>query len=341
MNQVLRELHGLHAVIETEHARLNKYVVALEYHLYEASPPKEDANGLSASPRQKRRKMETLQGVLIVTVGCDSAWWSTCIQGPALGALIASAGQITSSSVAVSEPAELTEDQCQPFADKVRNAFRRQSIMVGVNKTAPKDTHYWKSIRLYIDPKLYPIQLKLDRLDDRLALIRSTNIVLQRTPYAPSANTSLKSATDDGETASLAELHALQRKLEATQQALREERHKYRSLLAAPSAANARAGRRPVVGLGPAMLPNASQRSQMLSQTPSSPSTGSRSRSGLPSSSSSASNAAGVSSDDFALSSDGPERVSQRTLSLVNPTRVRRADPSENDGFVGDDDEEE
>ncbi|CDS01475.1 hypothetical protein [Sporisorium scitamineum] len=312
MNQVLRELHGLHAVIETEHARLNKYVVALEYHLYEASPPKEDANGLSASPRQKRRKMETLQGVLIVTVGCD-----------------------------MSEPAELTEDQCQPFADKVRNAFRRQSIMVGVNKTAPKDTHYWKSIRLYIDPKLYPIQLKLDRLDDRLALIRSTNIVLQRTPYAPSANTSLKSATDDGETASLAELHALQRKLEATQQALREERHKYRSLLAAPSAANARAGRRPVVGLGPAMLPNASQRSQMLSQTPSSPSTGSRSRSGLPSSSSSASNAAGVSSDDFALSSDGPERVSQRTLSLVNPTRVRRADPSENDGFVGDDDEEE
>ncbi len=42
---------------------------------------------------------------------------------------------------------------------------------------------------------------------------------------------------------------ALERRLEETQQALREERHKYRALLAAPSAANGRAGGRTVVGL--------------------------------------------------------------------------------------------
>lgn len=87
------------------------------------------------------------------------------------------------------------------------------------------------------------------------------------------------------------------------------------------------------MGLGPS-LPSASQRSPL---PPSSQSSGSRSR-GLPSSSS----GAGPSSDDWGSASGDTRRVggSQRTLSLVNPTRVQRANPGENEGFVGDDDDE-
>ena len=82
-----------------------------------------------------------------------------------------------------------------------------------------------------------------------------------------------------------------------------------------------------------------------MTMTPSSPASGSRYKSGLPSSSSSNGMAGGggPSSDDLiSLSSDAPEKPSQsqRALSLVNPTRVRRADPKENDGFVGDHDDD-
>ncbi|SJX64604.1 uncharacterized protein SRS1_15421 [Sporisorium reilianum f. sp. reilianum] len=335
MNRVLKELHGLNTVIETEHSTLHKYVVSLEYHLWDATPrqDKDDANGDTSPSSGKRRKLDMLRGMLVVTVGCDSAWWSTSVEGEALASLVTSGGLATPSSGTTIDSANVSEEQYQPFAAKVRSAFRRQSIMVGVKKAATKEPHLWPSIKLYIDVEENPIQLKLDRLTDRLALVQSTAIVLRSSIYAPAVTTAQTSALNEGESVPLAELHSLQRKLEATQQALREERHKYRSLLAAPSAANARAGRRPVVGLGPAVLPGASQRSQIVSQQPSSPS--SRSKAGLPSSSSSS---GGV--DDDAPSSDGLERVSQRTLSLVNPTRVRRADPSENDGFVGDDDDD-
>ncbi|KAJ9474920.1 hypothetical protein PHBOTO_004790 [Pseudozyma hubeiensis] len=272
MDEILRELDGVHTVIDTEQSTLRKYVVALEYFVDD----KAGTNGSNASSSRKR-KADTLRGTFSVTVGCKDAWWGADVQGLALASMVRS-GVIRTGG----DPEEPTHEECQLFADKFNSAFSRQSIMVGVKKTASLDT-------------------------SRSASTRNVD----STP-------SLK-------------LHQLQRKYEAAQQALREERHKYRSLLAAPSAANARgSGRRPVVGLDP-MLQRASQRSpSMVQQTPSSPST----RSGLPSSSSS-SGITGPSSDDL---QDVPP--SQRTLSLVNPTRVRRADPGENQGFLGDSDED-
>lgn len=321
MDEVLRELDGLHTVIDTEQSALRKYVVALEYTV-EDKAEKNEPNASSS----KKRKSDTLHGILSVTVGCKDAWWGADVQGSALSILVR---RVVSGTGGDTE--EPTHDECQLFAGKINSAFSRQSIMVGVKKSASLDSKTWSSIVLYIDVEQDPVILKLRRLTDRLALDRSTNIILLGKTNVSSITASHSAASRHVDSTPSLELHQLQRKYEAAQQALREERHKYRSLLAAPSAANARGGgRRPVVGLDP-MLQRASQRSQSIIQkTPSSPST----RSGLPSSSSS-SGITGPSSDDL---QDPPP--SQRTLSLVNPTRVRRADPGENQDFLGDSDED-
>lgn len=329
MDDALHELHGLHTVIETNKSTLAKYVVALEYRLDARSHLRanEETSATAAlALSQKRRRIETPAGCFTVTVGCSDGWWSVQIKDSALRTLVSSA--VHESTIDSHEP---NEDRGKRFTDKVLNAFTRHSIMVGVKKSAPADARSWTSIRLYIDVEQDPIQLRLGRLDETVALARSTNIVLHNTRYASTSTAIHQPLSEDvvSDRTSASDLHQLRRKLEASQQALREERHKYRSLLAAPSAANARAGRRPVVGLDP--LPQSRSQSirTMFSQTPSSPSTSSRSTSKLPSSSSAG--AAWPSSDDFSAPSP-----SQRSMSLINPTRVRRADPSENQGFVDD-----
>ncbi|GAC94876.1 hypothetical protein PHSY_002449 [Pseudozyma hubeiensis SY62] len=324
MDGVLRELDGLHTVIDTQQSTLRKYVVALEYTV----DGKAERNGSNASSSEKH-KSDTLHGILIVTVGCKDAWWSVEIQGSALCTMIRADVKGTGGDYE-----ELTHVECQLFADKVNSAFSRQSIMVGVKKSASLDSKTWTSVVLYIDVEQDPVTLKLRRLTDKSALDRSTNIILLAKTDIASSNAVHSASSRKVDSRPSPEFHQLQRKYEAAQQALREERHKYRSLLAAPSAANARGGgRRPVVGLDP-MLQRASQRSQsMLLETPSSPSSSTSIRSGLPSSSGSG-GITGPSSDDL---QDVPP--SQRTLSLVNPTRVRRADPGENQDFVGDSDE--
>lgn len=203
------------------------------------------------------------------------------------------------------------------LVNQVRGAMERKSISF-----SPDD-----SLLSFDSDTSEPIVLKLSRLHTSAALALSTRLHFNR---AEPSTSQLSSH----------ERHTLQHQLDSAKQALKEERHKYRKLLAAPSAATARAGRRPVVGLGP--LPRASQ-SQSQVQMPSSSSGLSSSPAG-----------AGPSSDGLEMEVGGKvvggtrqsqgqsqsRSQSQRTMSLVNPTRVVRADPSRNNAFVGDSDDE-
>lgn len=350
MDDALCILDELTAVVETEHEAASRFIVASHYKRDLSAEVKleikqEDADNdkdeeedddddeeFVLTSTSKRRivsrdepKGETIEvsGTWTVTLGCGTGWWSLDLHGRALHELISGSAPLSKAAI-------------QTFAHSIRSAFDHQSITFDTKftHTTSVDSDPLSSIRLSIDVDTFPIELTLARLSAEDALASSTRLLLSRihpdphkTPRAASRGTSSF------------ELHQLQRKLEATQQALREERHKYRSLLAAPSAATARAGRRPVVGLGPSLV-NGSQRSQAL--PPSSPSHGHKSRSGMPSSSSSNSGAGPSSDDTFSVQdsqrSMSQRSVSQRMTSLINPTRVRRADPSENDGFVGDDD---
>ncbi|GAC77588.1 hypothetical protein PANT_27c00024 [Moesziomyces antarcticus T-34] len=308
MIDALVGLNNLTAVIRTEAETLAAYVVSSTYASAATgldSRTAKDVDGrgkrepIRPGPRGKSDDQDA--GSWTVTVGSERGWWGTTLLPGQLEEFIDRHRHTVQD-----HPGDSHRDK---LACKISNAFARQRILCGVPRSWQSDTT-WPSIRLYFDADTSPIHLDLEQLSPEAALLHSTRLVLSTAPLANSASGS-----------SFAQ-HQLQRKLEATQQALREERHKYRSLLAAPSAAGGRHGRRPVVGLG------SSQRSSALPS--SSPSSGSRSYGG---------NA--PSSDDTSTVSSQPSRRGwQRTLSLVNPTRVQRADPSENDDFVGDHDDD-
>ncbi|SPO31021.1 uncharacterized protein UTRI_05341_B [Ustilago trichophora] len=327
MNEAMLSLHGLTTVIDTDNPILTSFLVISEYVLHEASRTDEAESSKAASLPNKRRRTQLDQEahVWIVTVGSEEGWWSVTVTDSDLQELVLRTANLTDSK-------RSSEDSSTTFATKIRTAFERNSVMFGIPKSSPPDASLWAAIKLFIDLTADPVDLKLFRLTDKAALRKSTtHLLLRNNP----ASQPLKVET---QSMSSFDLHQLQKKLEATQQALREERHKYRSLLAAPSSGTSRAGRRPVVGLGPSFM-NGSQRAREMYPPSSSQSSGSRS--GLPSSSS---GAGGPSSDNaFSMATEGmreSQRASQRnTTSLVNPTRVRRADPGENAGFVGDDDE--
>uniref|UniRef100_V5EYG2 Uncharacterized protein n=2 Tax=Kalmanozyma brasiliensis (strain GHG001) TaxID=1365824 RepID=V5EYG2_KALBG len=336
----MRELHGLQTVIATDQSTLRKYAVAIEYFLHE---PQSQADGHASGSSAPARGPNRL-GSFILTVGSDAAWWSASVQGPALQQLVTKFAppqepHLGKASALAFDPEYLTQAQCIEFRDRLRTIFHHQAIMIGVQPSTSTSPRDWTSINLLLDPENDYVHLTLSRLDDRQALVRTASIVLSNTPYAPpplSPNPAeLAPHIERGDVKMSLERDQLLRKLEETQQALREERHKYRSLLAAPSASNARTTRgRPVVGLRPRITGSASQRSIQL---PSS-SASSESRRGIERSSS-GSGPQAPSSDDFPpVGGDTQTQASQRLTSLVNPTRVRRADPRENDGFVGDDD---
>lgn len=356
MDETLRELDNLSAVIQTEQAIVPRFVIASCYDLpvdakievgTKASDDDDDEEEESLLTRKKRRTanhdelndaQDELKGTWTVTLGCEKGWWSISLQTQELS------NTIIDSSSALSE--QLNNANVRAFADKVRSAFQRQSILFGAKKpsdasfaSSSSSTPLWPAIKLYLDLDVDPIELKLSHLSTEAALQRSTRILLSLPALSSPSSSSLPVKATSLPSY---ELQSLQRKLEASQQALREERHKYRSLLAAPSAASARAGRRPVVGLGPG-LPSASQ-NQRSNFLPSSSPSSSHSRSSKTggAAASSSSGFGGPSSDDLQGESMGAGgRSLTRTLSLVNPTRVQRADPSENDGFLGDEDGDE
>lgn len=304
MTDALVGLDNLTAVIRTEAETLAAFVVSSTYASATTGLDSRAAKNVDGPDKvgstSQRKKDGEETGLWTVTVGSEQGWWGTTLSPASLQKLLDRHRHTLQD-----HPGETHRDK---LASKISNAFARQRILCGVPRSWQNNTA-WPSIRLYFDADTSPIHLDLEQLSPEAALFHSTRVSLFAKPPSPSASGS-----------SFAQ-HQLQRKLEATQQALREERHKYRSLLAAPSAAGGRHGKRPVVGLG------SSQRSSALPS--SSPSSGSRSY---------GPNA--PSSDDTSTVSSQPNRRGwQRTLSLVNPTRVQRAYPSENDDFVGDDDD--
>ncbi|CCF48639.1 uncharacterized protein UHOR_06526 [Ustilago hordei] len=345
MNEPFRMLDGLTAIIQTDEAVIPRFVVASVYETpgsgdarRESSPANDEDDEEEESILSSHKTyhddtngetVASITGTWTVTVGCEKGWWSTSLDTQALQDLLGHP------SVSTSKAPYPTRSDIKSFTERITSAYDRKSILFGGIRT--KDPSSWGAVKLFLNPESDPVELKLHRLSQAAALDISTKLILTSSLSFPSAAIASFSS-------SAFETHQLRRKLESTQQALREERHKYRSLLAAPSAVNSRTGRRTVVGLGPS-LPSVSQRtqSQMIS---SSPSSGSRSRGGVASSSSgvaSSSSGVGPSSEDLASISGDNRKVggSQRTLSLVNPTRVQRANPGENDGFIGDDDDDD
>ncbi|SAM83770.1 uncharacterized protein UBRO_06526 [Ustilago bromivora] len=338
MNEPFRMLDGLTAIIQTDEAVIPRFVVASVYETpgsggarRESSPANDEDDEEKESILSSHKTyhddtngetVASITGTWTVTVGCEKGWWSTSLDTQALQDLLGRP------SVSTSKATYPTRSDIKSFTKRITSAYDRKSILFGGIRT--KDPSSWGAVKLFLNPESDPVELKLHQLSQAAALDISTKLILTSSLSFPSAATASFSS-------SAFEIHQLRRKLESTQQALREERHKYRSLLAAPSAVNSRTGRRTVVGLGPS-LPSVSQRtqSQMIS---SSPSSGSRSRGGVASSSS----GVGPSSEDLASISGDNRKVggSQRTLSLVNPTRVQRANPGENDGFIGDDDDDD
>lgn len=319
MDDALTALTNLTAVIQAEHdGVLSQFIVASFYesHIPLTAVKEEEKNGegddddteeeesvLSAvKPRVSTLIKDSAaesKGTWTIILGSQKGWYSTAFRGNWLQTTIR----------------EYTpEGTPKAFALRIKKSFEQRSF--GISSSSMD-----ADIRL--DFKEY-LEIYLDRLDPEEALEWSTRMHLI-TPSQPPASTSSY------------KLQSLQRKLDSTQQALREERHKYRSLLAAPSAANSRASaavsRRPVVGLGPPLRASQSQRSSQ--------------QVGLPSSSPSA----GPSSDgvEESLGSEltgierkagGQSQSQSRSMSLVNPTRVQRARPGEDEGFVGDSDDE-
>ncbi|SPO30724.1 uncharacterized protein UTRI_05341 [Ustilago trichophora] len=327
MNEAMLSLNGLITIIETNNPILPSFLVISEYELQKPSHTDEAESSKAASLPNKRRRTRLDQDTheWTVTVGSKDGWWSSSLPYVEVQELVLRTENLAG-------PQSLSQDSSITFANKIRTAFERNSVMFGISKSAAPDASLWGAIKLFIDLTVDPVELKLIRLTDKAALRKSTSHLLLR------CDTTSQALKVETQSMSSFDQHQLQKKLEATQQALKEERHKYRSLLAAPSSATSRAGRRPVVGLGPSFM-NGSSRARDMYPPPSSQSSGSRS--GLPSSSS---GAGGPSSDDaFSMAADGmreSQRASQRdATSLVNPTRVRRADPGENAGFVGDDDD--
>lgn len=319
MNRAFQALDGLTTVIETDKSGLQKYVVASDFSQYEvsSSDDNDDDDGQDErTPKRRKPSREELTGVWTVTVGTIGGWWSGHFEKAAL---------LDDLTRLDAPPTTNVEEKWEKLATKLRTAIEQRSVMIGLKKSVADHAAQAASIKLYLDLDEDPVELKLQRLNDETALKRATRIVLR-------ANVS---ANGEEEAAALLQRDQLQRKLEATQQALREERHKYRALLAAPSAQSARTGIRPVVGLRPSF--GSASQSSPPSQHWSSPSSssGAKRRGEWPSSSS---GALGPSSDDGSSQSSVKKRSSQKSLSLVNPTRVQRADPSENDEFVGDDD---
>ncbi|SNX87102.1 uncharacterized protein MEPE_05812 [Melanopsichium pennsylvanicum] len=339
MDQVLLKLNGLATLIQIGHAVTSQFFAASIYETPTFEANKQDLDNadddteeeelnLSLRKRLRSESVEEadaaavleLRGSWTVLLGSDQGWWSVSFQGKALKNFI-------QSNINKATGSRLHLADAMAFSQRVWLAWQRQSIHLAIKRTESLNTALWPFIKVHIDLDTDPISLTLERLSSEAALAATTRLLL---------NSFHSLASEPQQTASRSlsssiEHDQLQKKLEATQQALREERQKYRSLLAAPSASTKRTGRRPVVGLAPSFT-NSSQRS--LTLPPPSPSQGSKNKNEQPNSSSDI----GPSSDD--LQGDGvrqSQRASQKLrASLVNPTRVRRADPSDNDDFVGD-----
>lgn len=345
MVEALTELNGLHAIVPTPHPKFSKFVASLEYYIPAQVFQNEDTGDFFSAPAPATN---TALGVLVIAVGCDSAWWGVKIEGESFRTLL----DRHSGHCDDHDSPEAVRAQCRSLVDKLRTGFQRQQLLVCLTPPCPPDSdpRAWPFINLLVDPESEVIPFFLSQLEPKKALARSTYLIFNATSLAPSPSSHQAGSNDSSAngggllglnagTSMSSREAALERKLEETQQALREERHKYRALLAAPSAANGRAGSRTVVGLP--RLPTRIPPRRGSQQQPSSPSSGRGNASGSGSQldmarTSSGAGAQEPSSEDVPLATQ-TQQASQRALSLVNPTRVRRADPKENDGFVGDD----
>ena len=189
MSEALSQLNCIHTIIETDESLLSRFVIAFQYGIYRPSSYNRDESQLTI--KKRRLANHDLEGTLSVTVGSiDTWWWGVSLDGHELTRLITTSGGKKASSPS-SKPMELTEQQCQQFVDKILTAFNRQSIMIGMKQSARNPDGSWPSIKLYIDVEQDPIRLKLNKLDDRLARIRtqkfsfSARAILHPTPPYP------------------------------------------------------------------------------------------------------------------------------------------------------------
>ncbi|PWY98136.1 hypothetical protein BCV70DRAFT_202309 [Testicularia cyperi] len=282
----------------------------------EGRPPKRAKTDTGAPKPSEHR-----YGKWEVVFGCSDVWFRHTLSAEELEETV------------VSNSATGSDGAREPFARRIARSIRDKTVDWST-RPASASPEAWRSVRLTLDedaeaPDL-PVDIELERLSPQEALSLSTTLCISSVSGRAKLE-STASASSATEVSGLRQqLQQLQRRLESTQQALRDERIKYRTMLSASTNRGSQS-RRPV------MAPSSSQSSLGLpSSSHSHPNrSSSHSRSGL------SSDPVHPSSDDLPASSqtqDTTVRASQRNLSLVNPTRVYRADPRDNDGFLGDSD---
>lgn len=286
----LLALNGLTTVIRTGQKAVPAFVASSSY----AENVSGEQSTLSASDGSHQK------GTWTVVIGCEQAWWGVKLRDSNLHTILQRYGS-----------------DVDRFVTHVTKAWA--DAMIGwsaspVNASVSKWTTISLRIGIWPEAQETSVKLSLGRLETAKALTLSTGLLLTNANF-------LQQGTDASELPSRQEVANLQKKLEAAQQALREERHKYRTMLTASPSASGRT--KTVYPTTPSRRVRTSHSSTSLLSSPSSHRSSPLKAPG---------------SDEIMPKDEPMFRPSQRNQSLVNPARPFRAPPSQNDDFVGDSD---
>lgn len=298
----LLALDGLTAVIKTEEQRVPAFVAQSSY---VAAKPTEDEPTRRRSRTSSSIAEETISdGVWTVTIGCEQAWWGVALRGEHLrGVLQRYAGRYNPEG-------RLTREGIGELAEWLLREWNG-CLLSWSGSPRSMSIEEWTTIFFNIGPAPLNecLTLRLGRLSSQTALKLSTSLLI-----ASGAPKKTKQDTKSLEE----EVAQMTKKLEASQQALRDERHKYRAMLTSSPSSSGR-GRMSYPST-PSRKGRGSSHASILSSSPSNRSSSSQA------------------ADNVVSLQPSNEPTTQRNLSLVNPMRAFRAPPSQNGGFVGDSD---
>ncbi len=147
MVDALQELNGRMPSSRPPNPRFSKFVVSLEYYAPAQVFHNEDTGDFFSAPSPAT---DIPFGVLVIAVGCDSAWWGVKVDGEMFRNLL---NRHSGHSDEDASP-EALRIQCRSLVDKLRTGFDRQQLLVCLTPLCPPDSHpcAWPFINLLVDP---------------------------------------------------------------------------------------------------------------------------------------------------------------------------------------------